>query len=180
MNRFVASSQVLGLLVVLVASGSAAEPNADQAEATDKIEKLGGEVTVDETSPGRPVIGAKLRLSNVTDTGLVPIELATLRSLDLTHSGITDAGLVNLRKLTELQSLDLSYNKITGDGLQHIKGLAALQSLDLSNTDITDAGLEHLERFAELQTLVLWRRQCDRRRVDAPQRFDETSIPGPV
>ena len=39
----------------------AAEPNADQAKAIAEIEKLGGKVTVDEKSPGKPVISVEWR-----------------------------------------------------------------------------------------------------------------------
>ena len=37
----------------------AAEPKADQAKAIAEIEKLGGKVTVDEKSPGKPVISVE-------------------------------------------------------------------------------------------------------------------------
>ena len=39
----------------------ATEPNADQAKAIAEIEKLGGKVTVDEKSPGKPIVRVDFR-----------------------------------------------------------------------------------------------------------------------
>ena len=47
-----------------------AEPNTDEAKAIAEIEKLGGEVTLDEKSPGKPVTIVKLVEVKVTDTML--------------------------------------------------------------------------------------------------------------
>ena len=60
MNRIVALLLVLGLPLVVVASGYAAEANPEQAKAIAEVKKLGGKVTVDEKSPDQPVIGVKL------------------------------------------------------------------------------------------------------------------------
>ena len=62
----------------------AAEPNADQAKAIAEIEKLGGKVTVDEKSPGKPVIEWIWRKRKVTDAGLEHLKgLTQLQSLNL-------------------------------------------------------------------------------------------------
>ncbi len=54
-------------------------------------------------------------------------------------SHVNDAGLLNLKGLTQLQRLNLSETKMSDAGLQQIKGLTALRSLNLDNTDVTDA-----------------------------------------
>ena len=59
MNRIVLPLLTLGLSLAPVLCW-AAEPNADQAKAIAEIEKLGGKVTVDEKSPGKPVIAVDL------------------------------------------------------------------------------------------------------------------------
>jgi uncharacterized protein (TIGR03067 family) len=59
MNRILFLLLALGLLLVPVRC-CAAEPNVDQAKAAAEIEKRGGKVTVDEKSPGKPVIAAAL------------------------------------------------------------------------------------------------------------------------
>ena len=57
MNRLATLILVLGVSLVVVASGFAAEANPDQAKVVAEIERLGGNVTVDGKSPGKPVIG---------------------------------------------------------------------------------------------------------------------------
>ena len=69
--------------------------------------------------------------------------------------GITDAGLVHLKRLTNLQSLDLGGTKITDAGLVDLKGITNLLQLDLDETQITDAGLVHLKRLTNLESLYL-------------------------
>jgi hypothetical protein len=83
MNRITLPILILALSLVPVFSW-AAEPNTDQAKAIAAIEKLGGKVTVDEKSPGKPV-----------------------SSVDLEGTQIIDADLVHLKALTQLQDLDL-------------------------------------------------------------------------
>ena len=59
MSRIALSLLMLGLSLAPVLCW-AAEPNTDQAKAIAAIEKLGGKVTVDEKSPGKPVISVNL------------------------------------------------------------------------------------------------------------------------
>ena len=68
MNRITFPMLTLGLSLAPVLCW-AAEPNADQAKAIAEIEKLGGKVTVDEKSPGKPVIAVDLAEHQVTDAG---------------------------------------------------------------------------------------------------------------
>ena len=85
MNRLVASLQILGLLLVVVRSGSAAEPSPGQAAVLRKIERIKGKgkVTIDEKSPGKPVIGVDL--SHVTMGGFFNLEELKAR---LSRNGI--------------------------------------------------------------------------------------------
>ena len=86
----------------------AVEPTAAEATAIAEIEKLGGKVTVNESSPGRPAT-VNLGSTNVTDAALVHLAgMPRLESLDLHDTRITDAGLIHLEGLTQLQSLDLA------------------------------------------------------------------------
>jgi internalin A len=132
MNRLMLLSLVLGL-PIWVASAWAAEPNPKQAKAIVEIKKLGGKVTLDEKSPGKPVMGA-----------------------DLMDTQVTDEGLKCLRALHRLQDLNLYYLYYTnvGDaGLEHVKGLTELQFLNLWGTKVTDAGMGHVKGFRQLETL---------------------------
>lgn len=133
-----------------------ADLNIGPEAAIAYFKKLKGKITVDETSPDKPVIGLSLDLSDVTDAELVYLKgLAELQNLDLSGTKITDAGLVHLTGLTKLQELRLSSTKITDDGLEQLKGLSQLQKLYLSNNKITDDGLVHLEGLTSLIKLYL-------------------------
>ncbi len=121
MNRIIFPLLTLGLSLAPILDWGA-EPNADQAKAIAEIEKLGGKVTVDEKSPGKPVIG-----------------------VDLEFTKVTDAGLARIKDLPQLQSLNLSGTKVTDVGLEHLKGLTRLQTLYLWGTHVTDAEMEHLK-----------------------------------
>lgn len=93
-------------------------------------------------------------------------------SLKMTGPEIGDdqiAFLAQERKaLASLQSLDLSRSSISDPGLAHLFGLTNLKRLDLSGTRLTRPWLEILFKLPELQELVLtdiplnWR---DRRRL---------------
>jgi len=100
----------------------------------------------------------RLNLSHtqVTDAGLVHLKgLTKLGYLDLRHTQVTDAGLVHLKGLTKLGQLCLDNTQITDAGLAHLKGLTNLFHLQLADTSITDAGLESLKGMTLLTTLNL-------------------------
>lgn len=82
--------------------------------------------------------------------------LTNLRSLDLTDSEVTDAGLEHLKGLSGLSSLYLKGTQITDAGLEHLAELASLEVLFLADTQITDAGLEHLKGLTNLRELPLY------------------------
>ena len=93
----------------------------------------------------------------ITDAGLEQLKgLSQLQHLDLNDTQVTDAGLEHLKDLKQLQSLDLSYTQVTDAGLEHLKDLNQLQSLNLDGTQVTDSGLEHLKGFSQLQYLYLY------------------------
>ena len=88
--------------------------------------------------------------------------------LYLENTGVTDAGLRSLSKLTMLRHLEIrnyrrrksdpvSPPKITDAGMVHLKGLDHLWTLNLSDLPVTDAGLAAIEGLPELQGLYLSR-----------------------
>ncbi len=92
----------------------------------------------------------------ITDAGLVYIKrLTNLETLSLRKTKVTDAGLVHLKSLINLTRLNLWESEVTDVGLVHLKGLTELRGLGLRNTQITDAGLVHLKGLTNLQTLDL-------------------------
>ncbi len=111
----------MGLLLVMTAGVLRADEAEDKA--VKAIEKLGGMITRDEQTDGKPVIGVVFREKNVTDADLK--ELAALK---------------------QLQRLYLGNCKITDKGLKELTTLKELQTLYLRGTNVTDAGVAELQK----------------------------------
>jgi len=73
----------------------------------------------------------------------------------LTDSDITDDGLKDLSRFSNLETLNLSWTRITGKGLFYLKNLKGLTNLDLEGTDLTDAGLMTLAGLESIEILNL-------------------------
>jgi hypothetical protein len=104
-----------------------------------------------------PSATANLR-PGTTDGRLVQMpfqDLSPLRTLDLSHTDVTDAGLTHLERLTQLQWLNLGGTKVTDSGLQHLKGLTELQRLLLDGTQVTDKGRAKLQK-ALPKCKIIW------------------------
>ena len=135
------------------------------------IRRLGGTVSSDGSA-------ISLRGSAIGDRGLDALEAlgATLHKLDVSGTGIGDAGIAALARLPLLEELDLGSTSATDRGLAGLKaprlrklvldntyvegtGLAAsesLEALDLLGAPVSDAGLEAIARAAPaLQRLHL-------------------------
>jgi internalin A len=78
--------------------------------------------------------------------------LSKLQGLDLTTTGVDDAGLENLKELTQIKTLTLS-KQITDKGLVHLKGLTQLAHLGAYSSQLSDAGLEQLKGLTSLESL---------------------------
>ena len=59
---------------------------------------------------------------------------------------MTDAGLKELAKVTNLSSLDLTGTTVTDAGLKELANLKNLSSLKLFHTNVTDAGVRELKK----------------------------------
>src|SRR3954451_17907631 len=97
---------VVALLVSEIPGPTALAQASDveQERAVAAIEKLGGKVERDRTSPGHPVLGVDLRMTDATDKDLASLEgLKSLQNLRLSSNRITDAGLVHIKRLTDLR-----------------------------------------------------------------------------
>jgi hypothetical protein len=57
---------------------------------------------------------------------------------------VTDAGLEQLAKLSQLQTLDLSDTDVTDAGLLRLHGLTQLRSLNVRNTKVAKAGMSKI------------------------------------
>ncbi len=110
--------------------------NPNEKSIVAEIEKIGGEVTVDEKSRDHSVIDVRLTCCRISDAWLTHLNgLTKLQSLSINGTNVTDEGLKHLRNLTNLQELSLYDTFVTDVGLKHLKGLTNLRMLVLSGTD---------------------------------------------
>ncbi len=107
------------LLAGLLLVGGLTGCSGQQEQAIAAIEKLGGDVQVDDNNA-------------VMVVGLVETQ-------------VTDADLKGLAGLTQLRALDLQGTQVTDAGLKELAGLKQLQSLALYGTKVTDAGVRELQ-----------------------------------
>lgn len=100
-----------------------------------------------------------LRGTGVSDAGLEQIKaLGSLRSLSIEASPITDAGMVHLSAMKEMRTLGLAHTGVTDAGLDHLKSLTQLEVLDLAATGVTDRGMAGIKPMKGLRRLGL--RNC--------------------
>jgi Leucine-rich repeat (LRR) protein len=94
-----------------------------------------------------------LKDTKVGDATLTALKgLTKLRALKI-GSGITDAGLANLKDFKQLQQLDLQGDRFTDAGLAHLKNLTELRRLELMGEKFSDAGLAPLKELTHLEWL---------------------------
>jgi len=79
-------------------------------------------------------------------------KLTSLTSLQISHKGISNAGLKHLAGLTSLEHLSVGGKLVTDDGLAQLANMQKLSSLTLTG-NFTDIGLRHLERLKALVKL---------------------------
>ena len=97
-----------------------------------------------------------LRCGHVNDKNLdyilahADLQLEKIKSLYLSHTGITDRSLDHFNCCKELNSINLDSTKITDRGLEKLDHFKKLSSIDLSYTKITGSGLGHLSNLKEL------------------------------
>ena len=152
------------------------------------ILRLGGKV--DRDSSGA-VTGVHLGDTFVNDTDLLDLlALKKLALLDLSHTRITDEGLLRLKPATQIEDLSLLYAELITDlGMNAIKGwrrlkrlnlrgtriandalviaggLVQLESLDVAYTRVTDDGMENLASLTHLKHLALTRSQISENEI---------------
>jgi internalin A len=100
-----------------------------------------------------------VRLANnpqVTDKGLIELaRLSELRTLNLSGTSVSLTDSVDLSGWKNLSRLDLSRCPIADDGIKFLAKLTALEELDLSGTSVTGTGLPALADLPKLRSLRL-------------------------
>lgn len=99
--------------------------------------------------------GRRAELGDEALGELVPIAAQVTR-LDLTGSGVTDAGLAVLAGCTNLEYLVLRHTAIGDAAIATLAGLPALERLNLVGTAVTDAGAERLAEAGRLRRVFVW------------------------
>jgi hypothetical protein len=169
----------------------------DNFREIDEVRKLGGEAHFLSRTPGlfgvfggRDLIDISIHGKPFDDEALARLAKTYgdhLSGLDLSNTGITDAGLRHLVGLPHLEDLrignidprhalpgaTLPLNTITDAGLVHLKGLTGLKVLNLGGLPVTDAGLDALKDLPSLGGLYL-----DRTQVRGPGLGRLKSLPG--
>ncbi len=77
--------------------------------------------------------------------------------LDLSKWTITNAGMKEIGKITDLRHLNISNARINDDGMKEIAGLTQLVYLEMMHTKVTDDGLRELFSLRQLRYLNLTR-----------------------
>ena len=133
------------LLAAIAASGADTNPS-------QWIESRGGAVIRDKQAR---ITGVRLDLAWVTDGDIAFLTtLPQLKSLDLSFTLITDAGMEQLSTLRGIESLNLqSAELLTDTAVAHIRGWKQLRSLNLRGTDITDTSMEYISNLPALEFL---------------------------
>jgi hypothetical protein len=144
------------------------------------IMRLGGAVQRDAAGN---LIAIHLGDTWINDTDILDLlAFKKVQKLDLSHTRISDEGLLRLKPATQIEDLNLLYAELITDlGMNAIKGwrqlkrlnvrgtriaddtlvivseLSQLESLDIANTRVTDSGLENLASLTKLKNLALGR-----------------------
>src|SRR5262245_32735514 len=116
------------------------------------IAKLGGKIERDNA--GR-IVGVNLRGSWINDVEMIELtRLPDLERLDLSHTRISDEGMLNLKAAPKIKELKLFYSEwITDQGMTAIKEWKHLKRLDVRGTRISDGTLEIVSRMPGLEAL---------------------------
>ena len=129
----------------------------DSPKAKETLESLGARFKYDGDGL---IVEVDLRGANVDDTILEFLHrLPHVRSLLLGQTGVTDKGLVTLSDFATLTHLDLRDCPLTNTGLNDLAKLSDLRALRLSGksgaTQVDDEGLAFLAKITKLRALAL-------------------------
>ena len=118
----------------------------------DWILRLGGFV---ERGASGEIVAVNLAGRWVNDSEMIELAaLPKLERLDLSHTRISDEGLLHLRPARQIQDLNLLYaEQITDQGMNAIRDWHALKALNLRGTRITDGTLAMVAKLTQLESL---------------------------
>src|SRR5262245_41080946 len=107
------------------------------------VAALGGRTTNDGAGAVTAVVLASTWVTDADLDGLK--QFPALERLDLSHTRISDQGLLRLKTLTGIRELDLYYTEqVTDEGMAAIRDWTRLERVNLRGTKITDTTLQLL------------------------------------
>jgi Leucine-rich repeat (LRR) protein len=137
----------VGIFLLLAVSGM-----LHAGDVTDWIAELGGKVQRDAAGN---VVAVNLRGTWVDDVEMIDIaRLPNLQRLDLSHTRITDEGMLHLKPASQIEDLDLYYAEwITDQGMTAIRNWNKLKRLNMRGTRISNGTLEIVSHMPQLEAL---------------------------
>jgi hypothetical protein len=138
LTRFLLLSTTLGALLA--------------ADSTGWITKLDGKV---ERNAAGKIVAVNLRGSWINDAEMSQLAaMPDLERLDLSHTRISDEGMLRLKSAPKISDLNLFYSEwITDQGLTAIRDWKHLKRLNVRGTRVSDGTLELLSRITGLEAL---------------------------
>ena len=92
----------------------------------------------------------------MTDEGVKTLaKLPKLKTLDLSHTGITSAAVVSLKGHSGLRELNLGCTRVGNAGIEALSGNENLTLLDIAGTEVNGAGMIHVGKLRHLRTLYV-------------------------
>ncbi|WP_254507804.1 SMP-30/gluconolactonase/LRE family protein [Anatilimnocola floriformis] len=92
----------------------------------------------------------------VTSAGLVHLkDLKSLERLNVCLTNCTDEGFEQLAGLTNMKRMTVCASKITGSGFQHLGGMKQLESINLHSSPASDDGLAAIGKLPSLRRLEI-------------------------
>ncbi len=127
---------------------------AAEKQAADELKTLGALVVRDVNKKASSLVlpGDVEKIQQATP--LIP-KLTHLTSFSAINTPISDDVLVSVGRVKSLTNLDLSGTGITNAGIRHLVGLRKLSSLNLASTKVTSACLADVGKLSDLKILNL-------------------------
>src|SRR6267142_4839186 len=129
-----------------------ARPALMAGSGLDWVDGLGGRIDQDAAGD---IVAVHLRSTWVSDTELLDMaRLPKLERLDLSHTRITDEGLLHLKPARQIKDLNLYYaEQVTDQGITAIRGWKHLNRLNLRGTRVSDGTLAIVGGLTRLEAL---------------------------
>jgi Leucine-rich repeat (LRR) protein len=128
-----------------------------RAEVLAKIKELKGDVNVDATQPGVPIVGLRIFDSDISDASLLALlaEMPDLEFLNLRNMVVGNELAAGLERCPKLQRVSFQDTRIDDNGASFLTKLPQLTELDLQETRLSDRGLPPLQHMQNLRRLQL-------------------------